>query len=210
NQAIAKGSARIPYLVGCTKYEAQFQLAVAGVAPKSVTNDQLLERARGVVGERAADLIAGYLKNYPSYSPGEILVRLMSDGTRIASINAAEAHLKAGGAPTYMYLFAWESPRMPNWQSAHGIDCSFYFGNTEVLGMSKGLPDAQQLAVKASTTWASFARSGKPSNPSLGNWPDYTMEKRATMVLATPTSVENDPMGADRLLWESNSPNPAE
>jgi para-nitrobenzyl esterase len=209
NQAIAKGSARVPYLLGCTKYEAHFTLAVSGTDVKTVRDEQLLQGARGIVGERAAEMIAGYRKNYPSYTPGEILVRLMSDGTRFASIKAAEAHIKGGGAPTYMYLFAWESPRIPNWKSAHGIDCSFYFGNTEFLGMSKGLPDAQQLAVKASTAWATFARSGKPSNHALGNWPEYNVEKRATMVLASPPSVESDPMEADRLLWEKvYEPNP--
>jgi para-nitrobenzyl esterase len=202
NKAIAKGSARVPYIVGCTKYEAQFQLAVAGVDPKTVTDEQLMQRARGISGEKTGELVAGYRKNYPNYTPGEILVRLMSDGTRLASIKAAEAHIKAGGAPTYMYLFTWESPRMASWQSAHGIDCSFYFGNTEFLGMSKGLPDAQQLAVKASSAWATFARSGKPSNPALGNWPEYTLEKRPTMVLAAAPHVENDPMEADRLAWE--------
>src|SRR5262249_35409018 len=143
NVAIAKGSARVPYLLGCTKHEAQFQLAVAGVDVKSITNEQLLQRARGVIGDGAPDVVAGYRKNYPNYAPGDVLVRIMSDGTRVASIRAAEAHIKGGGAPTYMYLFAWESPRL-TWQSAHGIDCSFYFGNTEVLGMTKGLPDAQQ------------------------------------------------------------------
>jgi para-nitrobenzyl esterase len=99
-----------------------------------------------------------------------------------------------------MYLFTWESPRM-TWQSAHGIDCSFYFGNTEALGMSKGLPDAQQLSVKASTAWATFARSGKPKNQALGDWPEYTLDKRATMILGSSTNVEADPMARDRLLW---------
>jgi para-nitrobenzyl esterase len=203
NQAIAKGSARVPYMVGCTKHEAQFQLHVAGVDPKTVTNEQLVQRAHAVVGDSAAEMIAGYRRNYPNYAPGEILVRLMSDGTRVASIKSAEAHFKAGGAPTYMYLFAWESPRMPEWQSSHGMDCSFYFGNTEALGMSKGLADAQQLAVKASTAWATFARSGKPSNPAVGNWPEYTLDKRATMILADLPRVENDPMELDRRLWEA-------
>jgi para-nitrobenzyl esterase len=202
NLAIAKGSARVPYIVGCTKYEAQFQLHVAGIDPATVTNEQLLERAQGTVGDKAADMIAGYRKNYPRATPGELLVRLMSDGTRLASIRAAEAHIKAGGAPTYMYLFTWESPRMPSWQSPHGMDCSFYFGNTEALGMSKGMPDAQQLAVKASSAWAAFARAGKPSNPALGNWPEYTRDKRATMIFSSTPQVENDPMEPDRLLWE--------
>ena len=36
-------------------------------------------------------MIAGYRKNHPDYSPGDLLVRMMSDGTRYASIKAAEA-----------------------------------------------------------------------------------------------------------------------
>lgn len=200
NLAIAKGSARVPYLLGCTKHEAQFQLAVAGVDVTTITDEQLLQRARGAAGEHAAEVVAGYRKNYPKYTPGEILVRMQSDGTRIGSIQAAEAHIRGGGAPTYMYLFEWESPRL-TWQSAHGIDCGFYFGNTEALGMTRGLEDAQRLGIKASTTWATFAQSGKPSNQALGTWPEYTLDKRATMIFASSPHVENDPMGADRLLW---------
>ena len=95
-----------------------------------------------------------------------------------------------------MYLFTWESPLLPNLQACHGMDGGFYFGNTEVLGMTKGNPDAQQLSAKGSAAWASFARSGDPG------WPEYTMEKRATMVWASKSHVEDDPMAADRLLWE--------
>ena len=147
-------------------------------------------------------MIEGYRKTYPDFAPGDILVRVMTDNTRFASIKAAEAHIKAGGAPTYMYLFTWESPILPNLQSCHGMDGSFYFDNTEFVGMAKGNPDAQQLAGKASAAWVNFARSGNPSNPALGPWPEYTLDKRATMILASTAHVEDDPMTEDRRLWE--------
>jgi para-nitrobenzyl esterase len=202
NEAIAAGSARIPFIIGCTKHEAQFILASAGVDPKALTDEQLVKRAGMVAGPEASELIAGYRKIYPQYTPGEILVRLMSDGTRFASIQAAEAHIKGGGAPTYMYLFTWQSPLMPDLQSSHGIDGGFYFGNTEALGMTKGNPEAQQLSAKASDAWASFARSGDPSNPALGTWPQYTVEKRATMVFEAHPHVEDAPMDEARQLWQ--------
>ena len=41
-----------------------------------------------------------------------------------------------------MYLFTWESPVVPTLRSCHGIDASFYFGNTEVLPMTKGNPES--------------------------------------------------------------------
>jgi para-nitrobenzyl esterase len=203
NSAIAKGSARVPFMIGCTKHEANFMLASAGVDKTKVTDEQLTQRTAGMVGaDHAAELIAGYRKNYPAFTPGDLLVRVMSDGTRIASIKAAEAHIHGGGAPTYMYLFTWESPLMPTLQSSHGIDGGFYFGNTEVLPMTQGNTEAQQIAAKGSAAWASFARSGNPSTPTLGAWPQYTLEKRPTMVFAATSHIEDAPMDADRLLWE--------
>jgi para-nitrobenzyl esterase len=67
--------------------------------------------------------------------------------------------------------------------------------------MTKGNADAQQLSAKASAAWAAFARSGNPSTASLP-WPEYTTDKRATMVWASTPHGEDDPMGADRQLWE--------
>ena len=201
--AIANGSARIPFLIGCTQHEASFFLAVEGIDVQQITEEQLRQRVGRIVGAQASELIEGYRTLYPDYTAGDILTRVMTESfARIASINAAEAHSKAGGAPTYMYLFAWESPALPNLQSCHGLDGTFYFDNTEAVGMAKGNPDAQQLAGKASAAWASFARSGNPANSALGPWPQYSADKRETMVFASTPHIDCDPMSADRLLWE--------
>jgi para-nitrobenzyl esterase len=203
NKALADGSARVPFLVGCTLHEANFMLASAGVDKSKVTMTDLEQRAVAYAGDQSAEVVGGYRNHYPSMTPGELLVRVMSDRMRMASIAAAEAHIRGGGAPTYMYLFAWESPRLPNMEASHGIDGTFYFGNTEALGMTKGLPEAQQLSAKASAAWANFARSGNPSGDGLGHWPEYGFDKRATMLLSAAPHVVDGPMDADRLLWEN-------
>ena len=61
---------------------------------------------------------------------------------------------------------------------------------------------ARELGAKASGAWAAFARTGNPSTKALGVWPEYTLDKRATMILAGRTEVVAAPMDADRLLWE--------
>jgi para-nitrobenzyl esterase len=203
NSGIAKGSARVPFMTGCTREEANFMLATQGVDKTKVTEEQLTKRTAAIVGaDRAQTLIEGYRSNYPTYSPGQILVRVMSDDTRFYSIKLAEAHIKGGGAPSYMYLFTWASPRMPELQACHGIDGGFYFGNTEALPMTKGLRDAQQISLKGSAAWTSFARSGNPTNKALGDWPQYALDLRSTMVFATEPYIEHDPMVRDRELWE--------
>jgi para-nitrobenzyl esterase len=198
--AVAKGSARIPIMLGCTKHEMALMLMGQGVDPRKVTAEQLQSRARGMFGEKAPELLEGYRTNHPDYSPGDMLVRIMSDGMRMGAIELAEAHVKAGGAPTYMYLFTWETPVLPHLKAAHGIDGTFYFDNTESVDMAKGNTKAQALASKASTAWANFARSGKPSAPGLPAWPEYSLEKRETMVLSDEPHIESDPLKEDRLL----------
>jgi para-nitrobenzyl esterase len=71
--------------------------------------------------------------------------------------------------------------------------------------MTKGNPEAQQISAKGSAAWASFARSGNPSTPALGPWPEYTTATRATMVFAANSHVVDDPMAADRVLWQKIS-----
>jgi para-nitrobenzyl esterase len=202
NAAIANGSAPIPFMTGCTRYEANFFLAAAGVDPARLTAEQLAQRATAIVGPEAAAMIEGYRDNHPDYTPGQILVRMMSDTTRYGSIQAAEAHARGGGGSTHMYLFTWESPRMADLQSPHGIDGGFYFENTEVLGMTQGLADAQLLSARCGRAWASFARTGTPAASGLPAWPGYDRTTRATMILSAAAQVEQDPMRADRLLWE--------
>ena len=187
-------------MIGCTKHEMALMLMGSGTDPRTITEEQLKARAGGMFGAKASEYLAGYRAIHPDYTPGDLLVRMMSDGMRMGGIELAEAHIKAGGAPTYMYLFTWESSVLPYLKAAHGIDGTFYFDNSETVGIAKGDPEARALAKNASTAWANFARSGKPSAPGLPEWPQYTIEKRETMILAAKTHVESDPLKEDRLL----------
>ncbi len=198
--AVANGSARIPVMLGCTKHEMALMLLGMGVDPSKLTEEQLQGRAGMVLGEQSAELLKGYRELHPDYSPGDLLVRAWSDSMRMGAIEMAEAHIKGGGAPTYMYLFTWETPALPHLKAAHGIDGTFYFDNTESVEMAQGNPQAQALAKKASTAWANFARNGKPSAPDLPAWPQYTIDKRETMILSDTPHIESDPLKEDRLL----------
>lgn len=200
-EAIAKGAGRVPLIIGCTEHEATFMLAVARTDPSKLTEEQLQQLVQLMAGAKAVPLIAGYRKIHPEFTPGDILIRLYTDYLmRIGSIRTADAHARAGG-PTYMYLFTWQSPKAPHLLAAHGIDGTFYFDNTDTVEVTRDNPEAAKLAATVSAAWAAFARTGVPSSPSLEPWPTYDPQRRATMILSTKPNVEDDPLRADRLLW---------
>jgi para-nitrobenzyl esterase len=199
-EAVAGGSAPNPIMIGCTKHEAALFLLARGTDPREVTDVALRAQLDGMFGDKAPELLEGYRANHPDHSAGDLLVRIMSDRTRMGSIELAEAHVRAGGAPTYMYLFSWESPIVSHMKSAHGIDGTFYFDNTESVEIAAANPAAQALATKASTAWANFARNGVPSAEGLPEWARYSLDKRETMILSASPHIERDPLREDRLL----------
>ncbi|HMP56610.1 MAG TPA: carboxylesterase family protein, partial [Novosphingobium sp.] len=163
NAAVAAGSARLPVMIGCNRHEANLFLAGSGVMPDKVDEAMLTQRFAGMFGPRAGEALAGYRAIHPDASPGDLLVRAMSDSTRMGGIDLAEAHVRGGGAPTFQYLFTWESPVTPVLKSAHGIDAAFYFDTTEALPITRGNAEAAALAARASAAWAAFAHGGDPS-----------------------------------------------
>jgi para-nitrobenzyl esterase len=201
--AVASGSAKIPLIIGCTKHEAALFLAGSGTDPRKIDENMLSTRVHALFGDKANEILAGYRADHPDYSAADLLIRIMTDRImRSGAIELAQTHVKAGGAPTYAYMFTWESPVLPYMRAGHGIDGTFYFDNTESVDIAKGNPDAKALAAAASTAWATFARTGKPAAPGLPTWPEYTLPKRDTMIFAAKSYIEADPMKADRELFQ--------
>ena len=197
-EAVAAGSAPIPLIIGGTESEMSLMLAGAGTDPHSLTEEQLQQRVTATYAQQAPAILEGYRANHPDLSPGDLLVRILTDDMRMGGIELAEAHIRSGVGATYMYLFTWQSPLLPNLGAAHGTDGTFYFDNTESVGIAQGNPEAQALAASASAAWANFARRGRPAAEGLPRWPRYSLEQRETMILSGEPHVENDPLGADR------------
>jgi para-nitrobenzyl esterase len=206
-EAAAKGAANLPVIIGNTKHEMATMLMGSGLKLDAVTNEMLRQRMQGLYQAQADEAIAAYKALHPDYSPGDLLVRAMTDQMRQGGIELAETRAKAG-SPTWQYLFAWESPVLPAMKAAHGIDGSFYFDNTDAIPITKGNPVATKLATKASTAWANFAATGVPSAPGLPAWPQYKLPERQTMVFEADPHVESDPLGEDRKLRERLAPPP--
>ena len=104
-----------------------------------------------------------------------------------------------------MYLFTWPTPVFGGrLGSCHALEIPFVFDNLDKPGADVfvGQDPPAPLAKAMSATWAGFAREGEPGGGSLGPWPAYGPATRSTMVLEPEPHLEDDPMGAERALWE--------
>jgi para-nitrobenzyl esterase len=97
-------------------------------------------------------------------------------------------------APVYQYHFQWQSPQLDGLAGAwHTAELAFCFDNARRCEQGTGnTPEAQALAKKMSTAWASFARTGDPSQPGLA-WTPSDPVRCQTMVFDTRCRMADDP-----------------
>ena len=175
----------VPMLIGTTDDEASLFVmgdfeAVSAMSFEDVAARLSLMQAP----EQAQTVLDGYRALYPEQSPKELYITILSD--QLFTANAAEqASRKAalGGAPAYVYLFDWDTPKMGGWPGAmHALEIGFVFdqlaNSTSMIGE---VEPAQPLADLMADAWISFARTGDPNTPGLPEWPAYDDETRSFM-----------------------------
>ena len=143
-----------------------------------------LEEAAGILrrsyGDSTDDYIRAFRKAYPEFdTPADMLS--VDSMFRPSTIFTADTRAGEGGAPVYMYMFAWKSPiRGGVMGAAHAYELPFVFHTTEVsaqyLGEETG--EIRHLADMMSAAWTAFARCGDPSTAYL-DWKPYTADEGA-------------------------------
>jgi para-nitrobenzyl esterase len=196
-------SAHIPLLIGATRTEATFFLA-ADPSNFALSAEEAWQRIKGFLkidDAQAEALVSVYQAQHVGASPSEILSYIVSDHAyRLTNIRGAEQKAKQGGAPVFMYEFAWESPALKGvLHSPHTAELPFVFGKLDAASAFTGDgPELQPLSRRLMRAWANFARSGKPNTDSLPHWKPFTPQERWTMVLNTECELVQDPRGAER------------
>ena len=194
----------VPVMVGGTRDEnALFLASDDAVWNRTLSEDELKTRVAKVAGSNTDTVLALYRRMHPGMNPAELLIEITTDSNFwVRSILLAERKAAKGKAPVYMYSFNWRTPVLDGKLMApHAIDVPFVFDTLDAVGITGHVPAAAAIAAAESMTWASFARAGTPDNKAIPHWPAYTAADRATMMIDTEWSVENDPKRAARLLW---------
>jgi para-nitrobenzyl esterase len=199
-------SADVPLLIGSNKDEGTFLLQSDA---DLFTFDEagLKARVKNSVGgsdEAAERILSIYRTAYPHAKPTDYWVQIYTDRSmRMRSIALAERKAAQKKAPVYMYFFAWNTVGFGGkYKALHMAEIPFVFDNIWAAeAMTHGLPEAKALAAKISSAWIAFARTGDPAAKGLPEWPTYSADRRATMILDNDPRVENDPSHELRLFW---------
>ena len=203
--------AGIPLLIGTTLDESALFGAMAAGRGGELDDAALAQRLAATIagreapadlGQRAAEI---YRKVRESRGDDTSLTAISAAAQtdkmfRQHSIKVAEA--QSAHAPTYMYLFTWQSPN-GRLGACHAIELPFVFGTFDapLARLSGDAPEARALSEKVQDAWLSFAKTGKPEAAGLPEWPAYNTARRATMVLGATCEVEDGPMEDIRRLW---------
>jgi para-nitrobenzyl esterase len=181
-------SKNIPLMIGTTINEfAVFR----GAIPANSTDEQAKESIKKVYGDKTDAYIAAVKKAYPNGKMTDMLsYDLMFRPGAVVQANMKSALV--GGAPTYMYLFDWQSPVMDGkYKAVHCMEIAFCFDNIQrTKNMTGGTKEAQALADKMSQSWINFAKFGDPNNKGLPKWPVYNSSNTATMHFDNVSSVK--------------------
>ncbi len=215
-------SADVPLMIGSTSGEAAAMLGNDIKNPPQDNADLHQRLRRNLANKVHVDdagidkLLAFYRKQYPGDSSIDLLIQISTDTAQFRNaILEAERKVAQQKAPVFMYEFDWKSPRLGGMWAYHCIDVPFVFdnldipfaldadnGDTTTNPESRAKADPQEkrfaLAEKTVAAWVAFSRSGNPSNSRTGEWPAYTLERRATMIFDKECKVVDDPRSAPR------------
>ena len=147
----------------------------------------------------ATAIIEGYRLLEPEADAADIYLEATTDARWLAGhVTLAERRAAQNGAPTWLYLFNWNTPvDGGRWRSPHALEIGFVFDNVANSESMSGIGEVQQqVADIMADTWIAFARTGRPDNARLPAWPPYDLDSRPVMVLDESPELVNDARGA--------------
>jgi para-nitrobenzyl esterase len=195
----------VPVIVGGVKDEMAIYLAPdEQVWDRTLSEQEMKTRVAKVAGDATDRVVDTYRRLFPNANPAERLISTLTDSNfRIRSWILAERKAAQESAPVWLYSFDWETPVFQGRLKAyHALDVPFVFETIDAVGATDRGTAAHELAARISSTWAAFARSGKPDNPQIPRWPNYTLAERATLIWDRELSVVHDYGGTARALWK--------
>lgn len=199
----APTASEIPLVVGCSKDEAVGYMArdPRAAALDGITDAELVEQLRPDLGARAEAVVRTYREAQPDSSSFRLALAIASEDRQLSTLQLAERQAVSSGAPVFTYRCEWESPFYKVPAAAHALEVPLLFGELD-RDTVVGRADRHQMFQVLADYWTSFARNGRPGTPDLPEWPAFTPENQASMVLDLPPHAEHDYRASERHAWD--------
>ena len=141
--------------------------------------------APAISADKAEAVYNAFAKAFPKKLPIEINDLVAS--SRANALHTADLKVKQG-APVYVAWFDWQPPILDGRLHAfHTMDIAFWFMNTDLqVSHTGGGQYPRNLSKKMSKALYNFMANGDPNKglkTGLPEWPAYTTEEGATMIL---------------------------
>jgi para-nitrobenzyl esterase len=193
----------VPVIIATTLEDAALRLTNWDLTDGGLTA-LLNESFKG----KAEEILTLYRPVTTGKTPYLVQAQVFTD-TQVRSRAIAQAERKAaqGGAPAWLYIWEWATPAFDGKLGAvhgHDVDASFNLYRNGICGT--GDKTGRLMAKRLASTFVAFAKTGKPDNDQIPQWPAYDAATRATMVFDTETRVVNDHRSAIRKYWSQNPP----
>jgi para-nitrobenzyl esterase len=200
-------SAGVPVMIGTNKDETTLFLRSH---PKfgEFTEDDLAQRAKEQLGDKATPVVAALRALFPDYSPTFLICAVQTVQMMwLNSVQLAERKAAQGAGPVYMYMLTWETPAARGTlKCPHALEIPLVFDNVECardfVGRHNG-DEPQRVSDQMSEAWLAFARTGNPATAALPDWPAYDAKRRATMIFDLESRVVDDPWSPLRQILQA-------
>lgn len=182
----------VPLLVGATSEEHRLWMVPTGLESK--IGRLQLAAARLAFGIRGRT-VRRYRRNRPAASTGELFGALATDLLLRMPINRVADARTERGAGTWVYEFAWRSPRL-DLGAAHVMELPAVFDRLEApdgVALTGGAAPAS-LAAEMHGAWVDFAVCGDPG------WEPWD-ERRPVRVFDAETRTVLAPRDDERRAW---------
>ena len=179
-------SSDIPLMFGSVFSEMAGTLA-KGTGKNDWSPQEVDQQLTAKYADKKDAVAAAFKTSFPAKKVQDVLY-FASPNTR-----ALAAKAKAGRAPVFHYIFAWEYPVDGGITSFHCSEIAFAMHNATEERLRIGIGNsAEALALqdKVSTAWLNFAKTGNPSQPGLEHKP-FTPADPQTMVYDTVSECRN-------------------
>lgn len=196
------GAAGRPLLIGTNLDEGtlfSFHL------PAEVSDEEA-RRALAPHTESPDRVLEAFAREHPSATLRERMVLMNGDTMfRNGSLEVADAQVRAGGPPVFVYLFTWKSQGFGGLMGAmHALEIPFVWNMDRkpwAVLMGENDPAPTLLTDQMHAAWIAFTRNGDPNHPGLPAWAPYETERRPTMEFGDETRIVDDPGGHTRASW---------